>query len=196
MKEKEDKQLDLILNALLFAIFTITLVTLTGTIHYFYKASATLLAGFMGFVGAVIGGYLTWRGVGYNIKHQIAKDRYVKLPDEIKKCWKLNKYLSFGYFLSNLTKEKSLNETRDAIMRFYDDTEELATEISLDISPEMYKMTMKYYTLLTDYTVYVNRNEVDAFEKKMEEIYNKSSLILQAYEKEYEDLAESFRVKM
>jgi len=173
------------------------LIIFFGVYSYFFSVKDyTLIAGIIAFWGAIIGGYLTWRGVEYNIKHQKAKDRYKKLPDEIKKCWKLNKYISFGYFISNLTKELDINETDDKIMEFIDETEEIATEIALDISPEMYKLTMKYYTLLEDYVAYVKRNKVDIYNENMREIYNKSCFILQEYETEYETLAESLNVKM
>ena len=173
------------------------LIIFFGVYSYFFSVKDyTLIAGIIAFWGAIIGGYLTWRGVEYNIEHQKAKDRYKKLPEEIKKCWKLNKYLSFGYFISTLTKDLDIDVTRDKVSEFYDDTEEIATEIALDISPEMYKLTMKYYTLLTEYVAYVNKNEIGIYNEKMSEIYNGSCLILQEYEKEYETLVESLNVKV
>lgn len=189
-------------NSSMFIIFISILILnmliiFFGIYTYFFNVSDyTLIAGIIGFCGAIIGGYLTWRGVEYNIEHQKAKDRYKKLPDEIKKCWKLNKYLSFGHFISSLTKELKIEDIRDKILQFYDDTEEDATEIALDISPEMYRLTMNYYTLLSEYVVYVKKNKIDDFNEEMSGIYNKSCLILQAYEKEYESLAESLNVKM
>lgn len=173
------------------------LIIFCGLYSYFFNVrDYTVIAGIIAFFGAIIGGYLTWSGVKYNLEHQREKDRYEKLPSEIKNCWKLNKYLSFGYFLPTLIKGKSKQEIWIKINDFYSTTEDTATEIALDISPEMYKVVMNYYTLLTDYFSYLNKDDLEMFNEKMKEIYDRSQLVLQNYENEYEELSRKFKTKM
>lgn len=68
---KLNKILDLILNIVIIFLYifiiTIIIVVLSGSIYYFYKDSDTLLAGIIAFVGAIIGGSITYLGVIYTV---------------------------------------------------------------------------------------------------------------------------------
>ncbi|MFI2132898.1 hypothetical protein ACH434_23065 [Lysinibacillus fusiformis] len=185
---------------ILISILGMDIIMYSWIVNLFFKKDPTIVAGIIAFFGAVIGGYLTWSGVRYSIEHQKAKDRLDRLPDILKKCWRINtNYIPFGTVLASEISNNiytSNEEVESLISDFYDKTEEIATEIAIDVSPEMYHLIMRYYTLLTDFGAYVAKEKIDDFINELFDISINTMKMVEVFEDEYEKLAESLRVEV
>lgn len=120
-----NKFLDLILNIVIILLYifiiTIIVVVLSGSIYYFYKDSDTLLAGIIAFVGAIIGGSITYLGVIYTVnenkKESDSKQLALKSYNLAFLEYQLQKlYLNFAAF--------PINDDEKAI-RFFKEFREL-----------------------------------------------------------------------
>ncbi|MEA0563286.1 hypothetical protein [Lysinibacillus irui] len=185
---------------ILISIIGMDIIMYLWIVNLFFKMDVTIVAGIIAFAGAVIGGYLTWSGVRYNIEHQKAKDRLERLPDILKKCWQINtKYIAFGSVLAyslSTKKDMSKEQVELKIEEFYKQTEEIATELALDVSPEMYRLVLRYYTVLTDYGAYVAKKKQDDFIKELYELDTKAIKMVNSLSNEYEKLADSLKVEV
>lgn len=198
---KIEKVVDFVIGITIIALVLYLLLS----IYVVYKAvndtNDAIMAGIIGFVGAIIGGYLTWRGVKVSVEHQKEKDRLEKLPGILKNCWKIqSRYIAFGTVLAmNLSKNKSnisIDAVNQKVDEFYNTTDEEATDLALDVSPEMYQLILSYYTHISDFRVYYNRGEVVSYSNKLYDFGEQFNDMLFSYAKEYEILSNRLKVEV
>ena len=69
-------------HLILVSILLIDILFLAGLIKVFFKGNSTIIAGVIAFIGAIIGGYITYLGVNKTLEH---RDREVFLNDATEK---------------------------------------------------------------------------------------------------------------
>lgn len=109
VNEKMGRYLKWIFNIFLFLLLMFVILLLTILIIYIvnnsFKSSATILAGCIGFVGAIIGGVITLQGVKYTIDNTNKIRELDAIPGKIEKINKfrtsLNEILEISSVDSN-----------------------------------------------------------------------------------------------
>ena len=119
------------IEIILLSLIGLSLLLLfVGIFTNFFKwKDYTLLAGILGFSGAIIGGLITLKGVRETIKFTKKTDDQSKKPEKIKNATELIKLLEI--FEDNIrvsdedirSKKRGLHHLEDNIKRFFDDNE-------------------------------------------------------------------------
>jgi hypothetical protein len=170
----------------LCAIIIFNLVVLLFLIGIFFKVDTTIVAGVIGFVGAIIGGVITLFGVKQTIDYQIKRDRLEKLPGMIVDSWKIHNKITYIQGLrTTIETRPDINEVL-VIEHFNNDNEDWMTELSAKIDPRMYNLVNSFFTLTSDYEVYKNRGKSKEWFEKLFNFYEESSRLVHLFEKEYE----------
>ncbi|WP_339212953.1 hypothetical protein [Solibacillus sp. FSL W8-0372] len=143
-----NKILDLILNIVIIFLYifiiTIIIVVLSGSIYYFYKDSDTLLAGIIAFVGAIIGGSITYLGVIYTVnenkKESDSKQLVQKSYNLAFLEYQLQKlYLNFAAFPIS-DEEKAIKFFKEFRELMDDNIIEKATIVDISLSKRILNM--------------------------------------------------------
>jgi hypothetical protein len=98
----------------LTTIFLIDLFVLIGVITLFLGTSDEILAGIIGFIGAIIGGVITYLGVNKTLNH---RDQELFMTNATEKLMIIdnqiniyNKFLNSAFLLENYTVDRSIKE--------------------------------------------------------------------------------------
>ncbi|MGE7940635.1 hypothetical protein ACQKNB_00970 [Lysinibacillus xylanilyticus] len=67
----------------LISIIGMDIIMYSWIVNLFFEKDPTIIAGIIAFVGAVIGGYLTWSGVVKNIEFEKERDELRLIPEKI-----------------------------------------------------------------------------------------------------------------
>ncbi|WP_273381904.1 hypothetical protein [Symbiobacterium thermophilum] len=156
-----------------------------GIIKMFFGWGETIISGILGFIGAIVGGVITFIGVRHTIMFQIKKDRLERLPEIINNSWKIKKQFLFvlGMFYA-LKHNPEINDV-ELIKDFYKNNEEWVTELSAKISPDMYNLVNSFFTHIHDYEVYKKRNDINKWFEEASEYLSRIDHMIDSYEKEY-----------
>jgi hypothetical protein len=170
----------------LCAIFIFDIIILLFLIGMFFKVDTTIVAGVIGFSGAIIGGAITLIGVKSTIDYQIKRDRLEKLPGMIVDGWKIHKHIiAIKAFETSIYLRTDLNDIK-IMQEFYNDHEEWMTELAAKVDPRFYNLVNTFFTHLSDYGSYKTRGEQRKWFEKYNEYYERSSELIDLFEKEYE----------
>ena len=148
----------------------------------------TIIAGIIGFIGAVLGGIITFWGVRYTIVNQEKNKRIERLPLMINNAWKIQKKLSFINWLGyEISKGKDLNESK-MLSDFYNEHDEKLTEIAATVSADIYQIINRFFTHISDYDGWKGRNKQKEWFDKADSYFNEVAKLIQIYEDEYKKI--------
>lgn len=166
----------------------IDILLILGIIKIFFGLGETIISGIIGFIGAIVGGVITFIGVRHTIMFQIKKDRLERLPEIINNSWKINKQFLFVLGLYSAVKENPKIDDVKLVEEFYENNEEWITELSTKIGPDMYNLVNLFFTHISDYSIYKQRNDLDKWFEKAFEYSSSIRRMIDSYEKEYKKL--------
>jgi hypothetical protein len=166
----------------------IDILLILGIIKIFFGLGETIMSGIIGFIGAIVGGVITFIGVRHTIMFQIKKDRLERLPEIINNSWKINKQFLFVLGLYSAVKENPKIDDVKLVEEFYENNEEWITELSTKIGPDMYNLVNLFFTHISDYSIYKQKNDLDKWFEKAFEYSSSIGRMIDSYEKEYKKL--------
>ncbi|TKC15693.1 hypothetical protein [Robertmurraya kyonggiensis] len=175
-----------VLVVLFFILLTVGIVTMYITSEE--AIASGIISGAISGIGAIIGGSLTLIGVMWTIKRQEKVERLNKLPSDIINSWKIQKQFAFPFALYHELPEDPYKKNVEIIEEFYNDNEEWVTELSAQISAEVYNLVNSFFTHISDFSSFEGRNELDKWFEKAFQYQDKLGKIIDSYEKDYEQL--------
>lgn len=180
------------MRKIVFALFVLFILLIFGIVTMYIMSEETIasgiISGAISGIGAVIGGALTLIGVMWTIKRQEKVDRLNKLPNDVINTWKIQKQFAFPVAFCYNLPEDPYKKDEEIIEEFYKANEEWVTELSAQISAEVYNLVNSFFTHISDFSSYKRRNELEKWFDKSFEYQDKLGKIIDSYEKEYDRL--------
>lgn len=168
-------------------ILTDTLL-LMNIVKELYHWDTTIIAGVIGFIGAIIGGILTFIGVKYTLIHQEKNRKLEVLPVKINNSWKIVKQFIFIETLGVMIEKDTNLDDIKFINDFYKNNEDWLTELAASVSAEMYRIVNLYFNHISDYGSWKHRNKQDEWFDRAYQYSNEIAQLIKEYEYEYSKL--------
>jgi hypothetical protein len=136
-------------------------------------------------IGGVISGAITLMGVRQTILFQSKKDRFEKLPELIVNSWKVYKKIIFieGLRLA-INDNPEINDIK-IIDDFYNENEELLTELSARIDPRFYHIVNIFFTHVSDYAGFKKKEKLKEWFELTSEYSDQLADLIKSFEQEY-----------
>lgn len=182
-----DRNQRIILWAILSSIVIADILVYIWLFKLIFNWNTTIVAGVIGFSGAIIGGLLTLIGVRSTIMFQIRKDKYNRLPKIINNSWKIQGQIAFTMGLKSAKIENKNIDDEKLVEDFYKDNEGWVTELAAEVDPRAYGIVNRFFDLISDYHVYKKRGDNTKWETEAFQCHCEMSELIDEFEKEYKN---------
>lgn len=145
------------------SILLIDILFLAGLIKVFFKWDSTIIAGVIAFIGAIMGGYITYLGVNKTLEH---RDRELFLSDATEKLMNMEiltdtykPYLNMMFFYEYSTPKEHVNalilqEVKKFSQQLMDDKEKIYKSMEIDSVDiiNFHRKTLRFYDVKKELT--------------------------------------------
>ena len=121
---------------ILISVLLVDLLLYSGLVHVFFDGDKTIIAGIIAFIGAIIGGFITYLGVNRTLEH---RDREVFLSTVIERLYNIEKmYDKYNNYSSKFTFYVDSKTNKDLDRQVLRDIRQIQSELIND-KGSMYK---------------------------------------------------------